>query len=421
MDHTGLLPWLWGAAHAIYLGAAALALRSRNPGHRRRSAPAIAVILAVGAVPRLLLLPTAPALSEDLYRYLWDGRLAAHGINPFPRPPDDPAFAPWHDALYAHLNHASVPTIYPPLAQGLFALAWKLGGTPVAWKAILLALETALVAGLAVLLRRRGLPQERLLLYYWNPLVVVECYGSGHVDLAAAAFVVLALALLEAGRRGTLGAARRAISGVALGAAVLVKLVPLLLVPALARRRAWTALAAAAAFIALLYLPFLGAGRMLGEGLRIYTRNWEYNGPVYAAIRPFFRDGDAPRWILAALLLVAVLVIARRARTLSGAALASWMAFLLLSPTVYPWYLIPAIALLPLHPDPGLLLFSGTVALTYLPLPVFRATGVWRVPGWILGIEYGSLVAVWLAAWGWSRIGGGQARRAAWATETTPT
>jgi hypothetical protein len=416
--HTGILPWLWGLAHAAYLGAVALALRSRGSASPRRSARAVALILAVGAVPRLLLLPTAPALSEDLYRYLWDGRLVAHGINPFPRPPADRAFGQWHDAIYERLNHPSVPTIYPPVAQGLFAVAWKLGGTPLAWKAILFGLEAGLVAGLAALLRRRGLPPERLLLYYWNPLVVVECYGSGHVDLAAAALLVAALALLEGSRHER---ARQAAAGAALGAAVLVKLVPLLLLPALARRRAWRAIAAAAAIGALLYVPFRGAGPMLWEGLRTYARHWEYNGPVYAAIRPLFRDGDAPRVILAAALAVAVLAIAARARTLSGAALASWTAFLLLSPTVYPWYLIPAIALLPLHPDPGLFLFSGTAALTYLPLPLFRITGVWRLPGWISWVEYGSLAAAWILAWAWRRMKRGQARREAWASETIPT
>lgn len=390
MNHTGFLAWTWGAAHAAYLAAAALALRPRRPASSS-GARALAIILAIGLVPRLLLIPTAPTLSEDLYRYLWDGRLVAAGWNPFLHPPSDPAFAAWRDALYARLNHAAVPTIYPPLAQWLFALAWKLGGTPFAWKALLLALEAALVASLAWLLRRRRLPPERLLLYYWNPLVVVECYGSGHVDLAAAAFLALAIALFEGGRRARAGAA--------LGAAVLVKVVPMLLVPALARRRAWATLAAATLLIALLYLPFRSAGTMLWEGLRIYARNWEYNGPVYAAIRPFFRNGDEPRLLLAGALAAALGVIAWRARTLSGAALASWMAFVLLSPTVYPWYLVPAIALLPLHPDPGLLLFSGTVALTYLPLPVFRATGVWTLPPWIPWVEYGSLAAAWIAAW----------------------
>jgi hypothetical protein len=94
------------------------------------------------------------------------------------------------------------------------------------------------------------------------------------------------------------------------------------------------------------------------------------------------------------------------------------MAFLILSPTVYPWYLVPAIALLPLHPDPGLLLFSGTVALTYLPLPLYRATGVWQVPGWILWVEYGSLAAVWGMA-ALRRLP--QPRREAWRMETPPT
>lgn len=411
MDQPGLLAWLWGAAHAIYLGAAALALRARGFG-RHSQRRTLALILAVGLVPRLLLLPTAPSLSEDLYRYLWDGRLVANGWNPFTRPPSDAAYAPWHDALYTHLNHATVPTIYPPLAQWLFALAWKLGGTPLAWKAVLLFLEGGLVAALLALLRRRALPMERLLLYYWNPLVVVECYGSGHVDLAAAASLVGALALFEAGRRTRAGAA--------LGAAAAVKLMPLILLPALARRRAWTALASSLVVVALLYVPFRNAGAMLWEGLRIYARHWEYNGPVYAAIRPLFRDGDAPRLILAAALAIALSVIAWRARTLSGAAFASWIAFLLLSPTVYPWYLVPAIALLPLHPDPGLLLLSGTVALTYLPLPLFRATGAWRLPAWIPWVEYGSLAVVWLAAW--TRAARrDQPRRAAWTTETPPT
>lgn len=414
---------LWGLAHAVYLAAAAFVLRPRHAptaaltcltGNPTR---ALALVLTVGLAPRLLLLPTAPILSEDLYRYLWDGRLVANGWNPFTRAPSDAAFAHWHDALYAALNHSGVPTIYPPLAQWLFATAWKLGGTPLAWKAILLALEALLVAGLAALLRRRGLPVYRLLLYYWNPLVVVECYGSGHVDLAAAAFLVLALILLEKGRRVRAGAAW--------GAAVLIKLVPLLLVPALARRRAWGTLAAGAILIFLLYLPFRQAGPMLVEGLRIYARHWDYNGPVYALIRPSFRDGDAPRVLLAGALAVALVVIAWRARTLSGALLASWMAFLILSPTVYPWYLVPTVALLPLHPDAGLLLFSGTVALSYLPLSAFRATGVWKLPAWIGILEYGSLAMVWLVTWVIHRRAatrnGDQARRAPCATESKPT
>lgn len=421
MNDIAILGPLWAAAHALYLGAAWLALRGLPAsGLRRRGPLVVAVILAVGLVPRLVLLPAEPTLSEDLYRYLWDGRLTALGLNPFPRPPSDPSLSGYQDALYARLNHPGVPTIYPPVAQLLFAAAWAAGGTALAWKTVLLALEGALVAGLIALMRRRRLPPERLLLYYWNPLVVVECYGEGHVDLAAAAFLVLALAWLEP--RPGRAAARRIGAGIALGCSVLVKLVPVLLAPALVRRRAWAALVTAGGLAVLLYLPFRDAGAMLWEGLRIYARHWEFNGPAYALLRPHFADGDAPRLILGAALAIAIVAIAWRARTLSGAAIGTWIAFLLLSPTVYPWYLVPAVALLPLHPDPGILVFSGTVALSYLPLPAFRASGTWTVPAWILWAEYALPAALWLAVVIRRRAGREpQARRAPWTMESNPT
>jgi hypothetical protein len=162
-------------------------------------------------------------------------------------------------------------------------------------------------------------------------------------------------------------------------------------------------LASAALVAAVLYAPFLSAGASLGEGLRIYTRHWEFNGPLYTLLRPLFKTGDPPRLILALGLAAATAGIAWRARSLSGAALATWAAFLICSPTVYPWYLVPAVALLPLHPEAGLLLFSGTAALTYAPLAAFRATGAWKVPEWILVVEYGSWAAVSAGAWWLSR------------------
>lgn len=387
---------LWGAAHACYLAASWIALRAAPPsatgprpgsGHDRRSIALIAAIIAIGLIPRLALLPSAPSLSGDLYRYLWDGRLLAHGINPFAHAPSDPALAGFRDDVYRAMNHAGVPTIYPPAAQLLFAAAAALGGSPIAWKGLLLLLEGLLLAALIALLRGRRQAPEKLLLYYWNPLVVVECCGSGHVDLAAAAFLVLALALEEQRRFRAAGAA--------FGAAIATKLLPLLLLPALLRRRRW-ALAAAGCIVAgALYVPFLSAGTHLFDGLRIYARHWEFNGPLYSLLRPFFPNGDAPRVILAACLALGTVAIAARARSLSAAALATTTAFVLLSPTVYPWYLLPIVALLPLHPDWGLLVFSGTVALTYLPLAEFRASGTWTLPSWIVGVEYGSLLAAW--------------------------
>lgn len=404
-SRAGLLLAPWLSAHALYLFGAWLVLAR---GARLR----MWLVIAIGLLPRLLLLPTEPRLSEDLYRYLWDGRLVAEGVNPFPHAPTDPALGRYHDALLGRLNHADVPTIYPPMAQLLFGAAARLAPEPWAWKATLLALEALLLAALVSLLRARGLPRERLLLYLWNPLVIVESFGSGHVDLAAAAFLLFALALHE--RK------HLRLSGMAFAAAVLVKYMPLLLVPALLRRRAFGTVAAAALTAAALFIPFLAAGPALWTGLATYLRHWEFNGSLYAIVRPLFETGESPRLLLAALVAAAAVIVAWRARTLSGAALCLLAAWILASPTVYPWYLILLVALLPLHADAGLLFFSGLVALSYAALGAARATGVWVLPGWIPWVEYGGWAAASLVA-ALSLRARRYRRTEACVTESTPT
>src|SRR4029453_16842488 len=112
---------LWALAHAAYLVAASRALRApaTHVGSSRRL---LAWILGVALVARLLLIPSAPTLSEDAYRYLWDGSLVRDGINPYVHAPSDPALVERRNELFARLNHADVPTIYPPAAQLFFGV-----------------------------------------------------------------------------------------------------------------------------------------------------------------------------------------------------------------------------------------------------------------------------------------------------------
>lgn len=415
---------LWLAAHAVYLLASVRVLRAPAGAAPAPAAPpapaaaprapaphALAIVLGIGLLARALLLVSPPTLSEDVYRYLWDGRLVAAGVNPYPHAPADPALARFRDALPGRLNHPDVPTIYPPAAQLLFAAAAAVAPHPLAWKLLLLAAEGLLLLALAALLRSRGLPPERLLLYYWNPLVIVESFGSGHVDLVVAAFLLGALALEEARRSAPAGAAY--------ALAVLTKYVPVLLVPYWLRRRRGALLLAAAGVSAALLLPFAGAGSSLWTGLAIYSRHWEWNGLAYPLLRAAGLGGDTARAALAAGLACTALAVAWRARSASGAALAGLTAFTLLSPTVFPWYLVPVAALLPLHPDAGLLVFTGLVPLSYAGLPRYAATGEWGLPSWVPWVEYGALLLAWAGVA--TRRARAQRRAAAWSTESPPT
>lgn len=418
---TNAMIALWLGAHAAYLGGVWVVMRAPpsgagvapNAAGNPRSPATLACVLAIAVLARLLFIPTLPTLSEDVYRYLWDGRLVTRGVNPFAAPPNDPSLATHRDPLLQKLNHPGVATIYPPAAQFFFAGVAAVSTDPRVFKAALLAVEGALVLALLALLRRRGLAPERVLLLAWNPLVVVECYGSGHHDLVLAAFLLVSLALLERGRRIP--------AGIAWGLAAATKYTPLLLVPFFARRRVWGFLAAGAVTGILLTIPFLGAGSSMTSGLGAYLRHWEFNGPLYPVLAGATGSGDVARGILAAALGVSTLVVALRARSASAAALAVLACALVASPTVYPWYLVPMIALLPLHPSAALLAFSGLVALSYAPLPRYHALGEWTLPVWIPWVEYGGAALVALAAAARRKRAASQERRIAWAKESVPT
>lgn len=387
--HARALLTLWLLAHACYLAAAWLVLQ---PPERSQGSLPLRFILGIGLAIRIVLIPTAPTLSEDVYRYLWDGRLVAHGINPFPRAPDDPSIASFRDSLYPHLNHAHVPTIYPPAAQFLFgAVAW-IHATPQTFKTVLLLFEVLLWLALLTLFRRGSIPRERLLLLVWNPLVILESYGSGHLDLVAASLLLVTLALLSARRPVATGAA--------FALAVLTKYTPLLLAPYFVRKRHFAALTVAAAVGLALYVPFMAAGPALWTGLRIYMNHWDFNGSLYPVLRAWITNDRTVRALLLGALGVAVLAISIRARSAAAAATGLWIAYLLTSPTVFPWYVVPLVALAPLCPNPAVLLFSGLVALSYALLPGYRATGVWRLPSWVPWVEYGGALVTALGAKG---------------------
>src|SRR5262249_35653022 len=145
--------------------------------------------------------------------------------------PVDPHLAALRDErIFPNVNRSTyAPTIYPPVAEGIFFLATRLGESVTAMKAVMVAFEAAAVLLLLRLLPLFGLPRERILVYLWHPLPLWEFAGSGHIDAAMIAFVALAL-----------GARRRDaawLTGVALTAAALVKFFPAVLFPAFHRRR----------------------------------------------------------------------------------------------------------------------------------------------------------------------------------------
>ena len=233
---------------AIYLLAAWIVIRARSSNSTLFIAIAFAVIF------RVSILFAPPYLSDDIYRYVWDGRVQAAGINPYRYIPAAPELAQLRDeTIYPKINRRDwAHTIYPPVAQIIFLLTTRISESVTWMKATMLGFELVTIWAVAQLLTLLGRPRQLLLLYAWHPLVIWEFAGSGHVDAMAIAFI--ALAFLAWQKKSDLGA------GFTLACATLVKLFPLVLVPAMLKRGRWKIATFFAATVIIGYLTYLSVG-----------------------------------------------------------------------------------------------------------------------------------------------------------------
>ncbi len=184
----GVLAAVAAAMLLPYVAAATWVVWRRPP---RRAA--LVLVVAIAAVLRLALVSGEPALSNDVYRYVWDGRVQAAGINPYRYAPADPELAFLRDAeIYPRLNRIGVQTAYPPVAQGLFGGLYWLHGDSVPWtKLAIVLLDLVAIGLLAYLLARARRPPAWALVYAWHPLVVFELAGAGHVEGLAVLLVLI--------------------------------------------------------------------------------------------------------------------------------------------------------------------------------------------------------------------------------------
>jgi hypothetical protein len=356
-----------------------------------RPAGPLWTLLGLALLFRLTLLSGPPNLSDDVYRYVWDGRVQLAGINPYRHAPEAPEVAHLRDGLYHGINHKDVSTIYPPLAQGFFLLVCALHPGLLAMKAALVLVESGLILLLLRILRQRGQDPRRVVLYAWNPLPVIEVAGNGHLDVLAVSLLLLALYWLEAGR---------GLPAVwAAAGAVLAKLLPALALPLFwgrlrGRRRLlwWLPL-----LVGLGFLPYAGAGAQLFAGLQTYLLKWRANDALFSIFYQVLKDpvlghDDAAlqqaKWLGAALLGLAVLWACRRPGDLYRGAFVVMGAYLLLAPTLHPWYLMWALPFLALFPSPAWIYLSGAVFLAYEVLGRYIATGVWEEQPWVLWAQF---------------------------------
>jgi alpha-1,6-mannosyltransferase len=369
--------------------------------------PRVVVPLIVGwaLIFRLSVLWVTPGfLSDDIYRYVWDGLVQQAGINPYNYPPEAAELGFLRDdTIFPMINRKWALTLYPPGAQLLFRLmAWLRPADLVALKAVILLADALSIALLLRLLKRFGFHSSRVLLYAWHPLVIVELGISGHLDGLMIPFVLLAFLWMTEHRPGRVGAS--------LAMATLIKLYPAILFPVLYRKGDWRM---PLVFFGLLsggYLLYLDAGAHIIGYLPYYLAPDEFYN---LSLRPILmwlagQITDNPfryvKW-LSASLLVAVMVQCARQPHKSQQQAVQWgiglivLYLLLISPSVFQWYLVWLLALVPLTQSwltPAWLYWSWSVNLGYLETqPVFAGA-----LSWLHVVEYVP-VFLWIIGYWW--------------------
>jgi hypothetical protein len=332
---------------ALTIPAGLLTIAATAQAERTPTTRALWLILGVAIGLRAYVLLFDPLLSSDIYRYVWDGKVQATGINPYRYVPADPALASLRDGtIFPHINRATTAvTIYPPVAQFFFLIVTRIGENVTVMRLALVGCEAVTVAIIALFLRCMNQPVTRVVAYLWHPLPLWEIASSGHVDALMLALMLLGLWI--------------ALSGHALRGAALIAfsvLVKPYVAPVLAGIwRPWDLKMplVVIAIITLYYLPYLSVGwGVLGfltqgylreEGISAGNDLW----PL-ALWRLVFGEhhGDVVFYVaMAALvLLFAGLAVARSGDRPIASRLADinrllLLTLLLLSPN-YPWYFL---------------------------------------------------------------------------------
>ncbi|MDT8347101.1 MAG: hypothetical protein RQ756_04815, partial [Flavobacteriaceae bacterium] len=343
-------------------------------------------LVGFGILFRLITIDVSPNLSQDFYRFIWDGRLLLNGVNPYLYTPNEIIDVllqtqPDFSVLYSGMGALSQQhySNYPPLNQLIFSIAAFLGGGElryeiIALRGILILADIATLLLSIAVLKRLKLPKTNSLLYFINPFIIIELSGNLHFEGLMACFIV-GFVLLFLNKRIKAAA-------LSLSAGVLTKLLPLLLLPFLIRKLRWSAYIGFCLFVGI--LCGLGFGffystelaENYSQTIGLWFNNFEFNASVYYLFRTIgywitgYNTIAITGKLSAAIGLLAMIYLAFRKQNKVDQ---NWIIFMLLglsvyflfSTTVHPWYLTSLLALSIFTPLRYVLVWTYLIFISY--------------------------------------------------------
>lgn len=347
------------------------------------------IVVAFAIIFRAILLPSVAIHENDFYRYLWDGKSLSVGVNPFKHAPEEveevfgnskellslESLREKNPIFFNRIGHKSVPTIYPPIAQFVFALSSVIKQDSILlMKSIFVIFDIFTIMIIALLLMHFNKSPSLSIVYAWSPLVLKEIVNSGHYDSIAIFFMLLAIYLILKNKVF--------LGGINFAIAACSKFFPFLLIPIFFKRIKLRNLIVILGLIILLYTPFFimentGVAAVF-KGMKIYSQEWSYNGSVFAIIYSIFdklnlrlnNDLFLPKLFTGILFIAGLVYISLRKENRPMALLHKSFIVLallfLLNPVGDPWYFCWVIPFLCFFPYRSFIVLSWLLIFSYL-------------------------------------------------------
>jgi alpha-1,6-mannosyltransferase len=324
---------------------------------------------------------------SDMVRYRWDGRVQTLGINPFLVVPDQSAVAWTHtdDTRLMPSIHDRTP--YPAAAQLFFRGIVSVADSSRLMKAALVVCDLLTMVVLLAWLRDTRRSPWLVLVYAWNPLVILEIAHSGHIDALGSLWIAVSAWMLSTNR-----GMRAAIAFVI---AVAVKLLPIVLIPLYWKRMRVRDGVVAALVLVVLYLPFASAGTLPLGAVPNVIEYVRFNGPAFKHLALLMSPKVAA--MIAVLAGLAVAAWMRRRYEADEPAAWAWPMAVALAgaPVVYPWYLLYFTPFLFTRRALPLVVWTISVLPVYIVWELaYRHGHRWRVPEAVMWIEYAAVLTV---------------------------
>ena len=350
--------------------------------------------IAAIIIVKIVFIPVHPVGSDDFYRYLWDGKLQAKGINPYAYTPDDKSLSSLHsNILPDKVNHANMKTLYPPLTEILFYASYLISGESyLGLKILLLLFDSLTILGIFLILTKLKINKKYLLLYACSPLPIFQFFIDSHADGFGLAFIIFAIFFyLDK---------KKILSYILIGLSICIKPIGLLFIPLLLFTEKdfieRLKIIFIPAFICTaMYIPYTFSGEPF-QALIKFTENWTFNGIIFDIFNSFLNNNQKARLICGIIYFFLFLFILFSKKEPLNKIYLSIFLLLIFSPVVHPWYVCWLAVLLPFIPNWSGIIFVSLVSLTAVTDLNYQLNGVWKEYTIVLIIEYIPVISIFI-------------------------